>query len=97
MVRLGVAELGLELFRRRSGCFPEAATEVQQEGAGGKAAQVVLPSARAPELSVNQQLVQHLLTCAYQGTVNSSDDTFNSAKELADSLGARFYHWEIDE
>ena len=31
-----------------------------------------------------RQLVNALLTCAYQGTVNSSDDTFNSAKELAD-------------
>jgi len=97
MVRLGVQELGVDLFKRRSGCFPGAATEVQQQGAGGKAAQVVLPPAPAPELTVNQQLVQHLLTCAYQGTVNSSDDTSNSAKELADSIGARFYHWEIDE
>ena len=42
-------------------------------------------------------LVRQLLTCAYQGTVNSSDDTFTSAKELADSLGARFLHWTIDD
>ncbi|MDO7853211.1 NAD(+) synthase [Hymenobacter convexus] len=98
MVRLGVEELGLEEFKRRSGCFPAAnETVVTQEGAGGKAAQVVESPAPASTLSTNQQLVQQLLTCAYQGTVNSSDDTFNSAKELADSIGARFYNWTIDE
>lgn len=53
--------------------------------------------APASALTDNQQLVRQLLTCAYQGTVNSSDDTFNSAKALADSIGARFYHWGIDE
>ncbi|MBF9143516.1 NAD(+) synthase [Hymenobacter properus] len=97
MVRLGVAELGLEEFKRRSGCFPAASERVKQEGAGGKAEQVVESPAPEGGLSTNQQLVQQLLTCAYQGTVNSSDDTFNSAKELADSLGARFYNWTIDE
>ena len=97
MVRLGVEELGVEEFKRRSGCFPEIAKVVTQEGAGGKAAQVVESPAPATGLNSNQQLVRQLLTCAYQGTVNSSDDTFNSAQELADSIGARFYHWGIDE
>jgi NAD+ synthase (glutamine-hydrolysing) len=101
MVRLGVQELGAEEFKRRSGCFIETDTVVQQEGAGGEAAQVVENPASilapASALTDNQQLVRQLLTCAYQGTVNSSDDTFNSAKALADSIGARFYHWGIDE
>ncbi|ALW83658.1 NAD+ synthetase [Hymenobacter sedentarius] len=97
MVRLGVEELGVEEFKRRSGCFAETAKVVTQEGAGGKAAQLVENAEPANELSSNQQLVRQLLTCAYQGTVNSSDDTFNSARELADSIGARFHHWGIDE
>ena len=99
MVRLGVEELGVEEFKRRSGCFPVASeTVVPQEGAGGKAAQVVeKPIVDRAAFSPNQQLVQQLLTCAYQGTVNSSDDTFNSAKELADSIGARFHNWGIDD
>jgi NAD+ synthase (glutamine-hydrolysing) len=97
MVRLGVEELGLDEFKRRSGCFPDTAETVKQEGAGGKAEQVVESPAPENGLNANQQLVQQLLTCAYQGTVNSSDDTFNSAKELADSIGARFYNWTIDE
>lgn len=36
------------------------------------------------------------LSCAYQGTENSSEDTYQSAKELAHSLGARFYDWKVD-
>ena len=97
MVRLGVAELGEEEFKRRCGAFDPAKTEVTQTGAGGKAHQQAESNPEAPQLTPNQQLVRQLLTCAYQGTVNSSDDTFSSAKELADSLGARFLHWTIDE
>ena len=42
-------------------------------------------------------VVGNLLTCVYQATRNSSQDTFTSAKNLADSLGATFHHWNIDE
>ncbi|RFP63432.1 NAD(+) synthase [Hymenobacter lapidiphilus] len=61
-----------------------------------------LPTASTEAVSVNQrelnrQITGRLLTCAYQGTVNSSDDTFNSAQELAEDIGAVFYHWEIDD
>ncbi len=42
-------------------------------------------------------LMKNLLTTAYQGTVNSSDQTFESAKALAESIGATFYQWEIDD
>lgn len=42
-------------------------------------------------------IVEQLLITAYQGTDNSSDDTYLSAKELADNLGATFYNWTIDE
>lgn len=45
----------------------------------------------------NRQLVSQLLYTAYQGTVNSSDDTFNSAKNLASSIGGQFFDWKIDE
>ncbi len=112
MVRLGVAELGVAEFKRRSGAFEAAKMAVVQTGAGGQG------RVKSEELGVksyaegsdesdvstlNSQLltlnslVNHLLTCAYQGTVNSSDDTFHSAQELADSLGARFFDWTIDE
>lgn len=41
--------------------------------------------------------VGRLLTCAYQGTENSSPETFQAAQQLAKSLGAEFHHWKIDE
>lgn len=43
------------------------------------------------------ELVGKILITAYQGTKNSSEDTLNSAKKLAESLGAVFYSWSIDE
>ncbi len=43
------------------------------------------------------EIMKNLLAVAYQGTKNSSDDTFNSAQELAESIGASFFHWEIDD
>ena len=48
-------------------------------------------------VDTTENLMKQLLTTAYQGTANSSDDTFQSAKALADQIGATFYHWEIDE
>ncbi|UXX77668.1 NAD(+) synthase [Reichenbachiella carrageenanivorans] len=44
-----------------------------------------------------QFIVGKILITAYQGTKNSSDDTLNSARSLAASIGAQFKHWEIDE
>jgi NAD+ synthase (glutamine-hydrolysing) len=41
--------------------------------------------------------VNKLLTCAYQSTKNSSDKTLHAAKSLADSIGAEFHEWKIDE
>jgi NAD+ synthase (glutamine-hydrolysing) len=38
-----------------------------------------------------------LLTCAYQGTKNSSETTLQAARELALSVGAQFHQWKIDE
>jgi len=104
LVRLGTAELGTAEFMRRAGCF--TAEEIQQ--LAGPVAPVADHNAPGPQdasvsdpdqqqETINQKLTNRLLTCAYQGTVNSSDDTFNSAKELADSIGAVFYDWTIDE
>ncbi|MEP1096553.1 MAG: NAD(+) synthase [Cyclobacteriaceae bacterium] len=44
-----------------------------------------------------KEFVNQLLTTAYQATKNSSSETFDSARNLADSIGAKFYSWEIDE
>ncbi|MEO9484134.1 MAG: NAD(+) synthase [Ekhidna sp.] len=44
-----------------------------------------------------KEITSQLLTTAYQATGNSSAATFNSAKNLAGSLGAVFYNWNIDD
>lgn len=44
-----------------------------------------------------KKAVGEILTCAYQGTKNSSENTLASARELADSIGAVFHQWQIDE
>jgi NAD+ synthase (glutamine-hydrolysing) len=51
------------------------------------------------DTSINnsKSAVGALLSCAYQGTINSSDQTYNAAKTLADSIGAKFYNWSINE
>lgn len=50
-----------------------------------------------PSTQNTKDTVGQLLTCAYQGTINSSESTLIAAKELALSIGARFYHWNIDQ
>lgn len=44
-----------------------------------------------------KEATQLLLTCAYQGTRNSSVKTLEAAKALAESVGASFHQWQIDE
>ncbi|MBD2753558.1 NAD(+) synthase [Spirosoma validum] len=44
----------------------------------------------------SEEIVGKLLTVMYQGTENSSDDTFNSAKTLADDIGATFLNISIN-
>ncbi len=82
MVRRGIAGLGVLGFVAKTQLFP------------------LKDAAYFETLSkeeAERQLVGRLLTCAYQGTENSSNDTFTSAKELAASIGAVFYSWTIDE
>ena len=43
-----------------------------------------------------EEVIGKLLTVMYQGTKNSSDDTYNSAKELADDIGANFLNININ-
>ncbi|MEQ1588185.1 MAG: NAD(+) synthase [Cyclobacteriaceae bacterium] len=50
-----------------------------------------------PATQNTKDAVGQLLTCAYQGTINSSEATLTAAKELALSIGARFYHWNINQ
>ena len=49
------------------------------------------------DLAAKKYVMKRLLTCAYQGTKNSSEATLESARELAESIGADFHVWTIDE
>ena len=50
------------------------------------------------EYSTDAKAVVHkLLACAYQTTDNSSTATLQSAQKLADSIGAQFYNWSIQQ
>jgi len=42
-------------------------------------------------------LMQQLLKCAYQSTKNSSNITFQAAKEIAQAVGANFINWNVDQ
>jgi NAD+ synthase (glutamine-hydrolysing) len=44
-----------------------------------------------------KEAVGKLLTCAYQGTKNSSQTTLTAAQKLAHSIGAAFHEWLIDD
>lgn len=44
----------------------------------------------------SEDMIGKLLTVMYQGTENSSDHTFNSAKSLADDIGATFLNININ-
>lgn len=48
-------------------------------------------------LNQRKFVVNSILHCAYQGTKNSSFDTLNSARELAEEIGADFHEWKIDD
>ncbi|KAA9333586.1 nitrilase-related carbon-nitrogen hydrolase [Adhaeribacter soli] len=82
MVKRALNELGLEEFARKLNVFSVEDLE-QLEFRN--------------DFEKLQFLTGKLLTTAYQGTVNSSEDTFRSAEELARSIGAVFYNWTIDD
>ena len=82
MVKKGMQELGVAEFVKKAGL-----TEL-------------VDAKELEQLSLKEQskkILSQILHCAYQGTVNSGSATFNSAKELAESIGAQFYYWTIDK
>jgi len=58
---------------------------------------LVNEASTTPETERIKYITSKLLTCAYQGTVNSSKETFQSAELLTKNIGASFYHWLIDD
>lgn len=44
-----------------------------------------------------KDVTRFLLTCVYQSTGNSSDETRQSARSLAEFIGSRYFEWNIDD
>ncbi|MBN2530023.1 MAG: NAD(+) synthase [Deltaproteobacteria bacterium] len=42
------------------------------------------------------ELMAAMLTCVYQSTRNSSTTTLKAAQIVAESVGAQFFHWDVD-
>ena len=51
----------------------------------------------SPAVKSHKEAVKVLLTCAYQATENSSSKTLEAAQQLADSIGATFFNWNIQQ
>jgi NAD+ synthase (glutamine-hydrolysing) len=49
------------------------------------------------EKDAQKIITNRIFTTAYQSTENSGYATFESAKKLANEIGAVFYHWNIDD
>jgi len=49
------------------------------------------------DVTNSKELTGKLLTCVYQGTRNSSDETLDSARELAKFIGAEWHEFDIDD
>ena len=82
MVKKGIKELGVAEFIKKAGLIDLLDVKILAE---------------LPAKEQSKKILSQILHCAYQGTVNSGSATFNSAKELAQSIGAQFYYWTIDK
>jgi NAD+ synthase (glutamine-hydrolysing) len=49
------------------------------------------------EQEARKIIASRIFTTAYQSTENSGFSTFESAKKLANEIGAIFFHWNIDD
>lgn len=47
-------------------------------------------------LTESDNIIEKTLTCVYQATRNSGDETLESARELAKDLGATFHNWNVE-
>jgi NAD+ synthase (glutamine-hydrolysing) len=54
------------------------------------------PAAARRERDRYNNVVGRLLTCVYQSTRNSGEQTLNAARSISDAVGAEFIQWNID-
>lgn len=82
MVKRGINELGIHEFLCKAGLEDRIRPEALEK--------------LTPAIQVRTVLNKLFIT-AYQATEHSGEDTFKSAESLAKSIGAVFYHWNVDK
>ena len=82
MILKGLTELGLKLFLHKSGLEYKFDIPILETFSFEDQA---------------KKITSVFLTTAYQSTSNSGEETLSSAKLLADSIGATFYNWSVNE
>jgi NAD+ synthase (glutamine-hydrolysing) len=80
-----------------SSCCAVLVAEMVRRGCDELGFETFCKKLSIPFISTEKEIVSQLLSCAYQSTRNSSSSTLHSAKSLAQSIGAQFYEWSIDE
>jgi NAD+ synthase (glutamine-hydrolysing) len=84
-----------------SSCCAVLVAEMVRRGVKELGKKEFLEKIGVKEVDVDQidekGIVHRILITAYQGTKNSSEATFESARRLATSIGAEFHQWEISE
>lgn len=56
-----------------------------------------LPILKKTDIVSQEDAIRNLLTCAYQSTSNSSAETYESAKSLAQELNVQFHNLNLDD
>jgi NAD+ synthase (glutamine-hydrolysing) len=82
MVNKALIELGVERFLTK--CKLQASISFDE-----------IKNLRFAEQS--KYILSKILYCAYQSTANSGDATYQSAYQLASSIGATFYSWDVEK
>ncbi|MBX3103255.1 MAG: NAD(+) synthase [Bacteroidetes bacterium] len=78
-----------------SGACAVLATRALQEARAELSEKEMLHMAPQLEGLLGEGLVQRLVTCIYQATENNGQTTLNSARTLAQGLGADFHVWDV--
>jgi len=78
-----------------SGGADSAACALLAARALHEARQALGEEAACAQAGLHSLEAHSLLHCVYQATDNSSADTLASAQALAENLGARFHHWQV--
>ncbi len=56
-----------------------------------------IPAVASGQMKNIDELAKLLISCAYQGTENSSHETLKAAEAVAKDIGATFYNWSISD